>query len=177
MTAVKEYASAIFALGEEEALTELVSADMAAAAEVFKANADYIKLLDTPALAVSEKLSLIDRAFSTLCEYVQNLIKMLCEKHCVRDFCAIAREYGALYDESRGIERVEAVTAIAMSERQLTALKVRLEELTGKSIIIKNTVDGSILGGVKLRYMGRQLDSSIKTRLDRLEDSLKKVII
>ena len=85
--------------------------------------------------------------------------------------------YLAIYDESRGIERVEAVTAIPLTEAQLSALSLRLEEKTGKKIVITNTVDKAILGGMKLRYMGIQLDGTVKSRLDSFEKSLKSLIV
>ena len=81
------------------------------------------------------------------------------------------------YDRTRGIERVEAVTAIAMSEEQLAAMKAKLEKITGKTIVIKSTVDPSILGGVKLRYMGVQLDGSVKTKLDSFSEALSNTVI
>jgi len=53
----------------------------------------------------------------------------------------------------------------------------KLASTTGKKIIIKNTVTPEILGGVKLRYSGKQLDGSVKTRLDKFEQSLKNTVI
>ena len=85
--------------------------------------------------------------------------------------------YEELYDSARGIERVEAITAVALTEAQLTALTKRLNAMTGKRAVIKNTVDPTILGGVKLRYQGKQLDGSVKTRLDKFEAALKSTVI
>ena len=76
-----------------------------------------------------------------------------------------------------GIEEVEAVTAVPMSERQLDELKARLAKETGRTIIIKNTVDPAILGGVKLRYSGKQIDGSVRTLLDAFGESLKNIIV
>ena len=69
------------------------------------------------------------------------------------------------------------MTAVAMSEGQIAALKAKLIAETGKKIIIKNTVDPTILGGVKLRYSGKQIDGSVKTRLDAFSESLKNIIV
>jgi F-type H+-transporting ATPase subunit delta len=64
-----------------------------------------------------------------------------------------------------------------MTESQIEALKAKLIAETGKKIIIKNTVDPTILGGVKLRYSGKQIDGSVKTRLDAFSESLKNIIV
>ena len=177
MTAGKEYGNALFMLSEECKTTEKVLSDVCAVDEIFKSNPKYVKLLDTPAVTKAEKLSLVDEAFSSLDESVVNLIKILCERHSVYTFPEVRRSYQRLYDASRGIEHVEAVTAVAMSEMQLERMRDRLSGMTGKKIIIKNTVDPEILGGVKLRYSGIQLDGSVKTRLDKFEASLKNTVI
>ena len=89
----------------------------------------------------------------------------------------ILKEFEALYDERFGILRVEAISARKMTESQIALLKEKLEKEKQKTVIITNTVSPEILGGLKLRYSGIQLDGSLKTRLDKIEDSLKNVIV
>lgn len=177
MTAASEYGRALFMLTEERGTTETALSDVMAADEIFKNNSKYARLLDTPALPKSEKLKLADEAFSSLNEDVTNLIKILCERHSVHEFSAVRKTFCALYDDSRGIERVEAITAVSMTDSQISRLKEKLEASGGKTIIVKNTVCPEILGGVKLRYSGRQLDGSVKTRLLKFEESLKNTVI
>ena len=177
MTDAKEYSRALFELAEESGKTDAVLADINLAKAAFEQNPDYKNLLDTPALAKDEKLSLIDEAFAGIDLYALNLVKILCERHSVHIFGDIAQAFSDLYDESRGIERVDAITAVSMSDSQLGAMKNKLEAITGKTVIIKNTVDSSILGGVVLRYSGVQLDGSIKTRLDDFKKSLSNIVM
>lgn len=177
MIDAKEYGRALFMLAEESGKTERILSDVNVAKEAFSQNPEYEKLLDTPALPKEEKLALIDKAFEPLDEFTVNLIKLLCERHSVHLFCAAADAFCVEYDSSRGIERVEAVTAISMTEAQISAIKAKLEAMTGKTVIIRSTVDRSILGGVKLRYMGIQLDGSVKTRLDGFEKALSNIVI
>ena len=177
MTGAIGYGKALFLVSEEDGSTEKVMNDIKVARAVFSKNPDYAKLLNTPALPKSERVYLVDKAFSSLDLSLVNLIKILTEKRLANEFCAIADAYLALYDESRGIERVEAVTAVPLTPEQEKALAKRLGDATGKTVIVKNTVDASILGGVKLRYSGFQLDGTIKTRLDKFEDALRNTIV
>lgn len=177
MAAGKEYGRALFMLSEECGTTEKVLADVCAADEIFKSNPKYVKLLDTPAITKSEKLSLVDEAFSPLDENVLNLIKILCERHSVFTFTEVKKAFCELYNASRGIEHVEAVTAVAMTPEQISRMSDKLSAMTGKKIIIKNTVSPEILGGVKLRYSETQLDGSVRTRLKSFEKSLKNTVI
>ena len=50
---------------------------------------------------------------------------------------------------------------------------VELEKITGKSVKTENRVDNSLLGGLILRFEGRQIDASLKTRLEGLLGEIK----
>jgi F-type H+-transporting ATPase subunit delta len=177
MIDAKEYGRALFLITEEENLSDKVLADVKIAEGVLKKNPDYVKLLDSPAITKAERVDLADKAFSGLNVNLLNLIKILIEKRDLRLFGKVADEYYSLYDESRGILRVEAVTAIPLSDSQRDAMTKKLELSLRKKVILTNTVDKTTLGGVTLRYSGVQLDGSIKTRLDKFEDALKQTVI
>ncbi len=177
MINVNEYAKALFLLAEEDGSTDVALSDVKMIKRLLAENPDYKNLLDTPALPKQEKLALIDEAFSGIHENTKNLLKILCERHGIYSFPKIADAFALLYDESRKIERVEAVSAIELTDAQLDALREKLQALTGKTIIINNTVDPSIIGGMKLRYSGKQLDGSLKTRLESFEQTLRTTVI
>ena len=177
MTGARDYAKALFMLTEELGTTENAKSDVTACRKVFLENPSYLTLMDTPALALSEKLSLIDEAFSGIGISVSNLIKILCEKHSVHLFSEAAKEYLAFYDEARGICTAEIISAVPLSESQLESIKEKLRSMTGKTIVLNNRIDKEVLGGVKLRYMGIQLDGSLKSRLDSIEKGLKNTIL
>lgn len=172
-----QYGKALFELCEELSTTDRALGDMATIKQLLSDNPDYLKLLDTPAVSKEERVALADEAFGSLDPYVVNLVKILTEKHSVHLFPKIAEEFSALYDESRGIERAEAISAVKLSDEQEKRLTERLEAMTGKRVVLRNTVDPSILGGLKLRFSGRQLDGSVKARLESFEKSLKSTVV
>ena len=106
-----------------------------------------------------------------------NLIKILAERRLVYLVSKIRQAYMLAYDEHYNIERVDAISAIPLTSEQINKLQLKLEKVTGKQIVVTNTIDSSILGGMKLRYLGIQLDGSIKTKLDNFEKSLKDLVI
>ena len=177
MTDAKEYGRALFLITEEDSVSDKVLSDVKVAERSFKDSPDYAKLLDSPALSKSERVALCDKAFSSLDERLLNLIKILTERREVHLFSKAAEAYCGFYDESRDIERVEAVTAVALTKEQSSAITKKLGEKFGKTFILTNRIDPSILGGIKLRYSGVQVDGSVKTRLDKFEEALKNTVI
>lgn len=177
MTGAREYGKALFEITEELHKSDAALADVEIAKRLFLDSPEYVKLLDTPAVAKEERIALISRALGSLDTHLTNLIKMLSERHAVYLFSKIAEEYAALYDESRGIVRAEAVSAVALTEEQKRRLTQRLCAMLGKTVKLKCTVDPAIIGGLKVRYGGTQLDGSIKTRLDSFEEGLRNIVI
>ena len=177
MIDTKEYAKALFLLAEEKGAMQAILSDLKQVCEVLKGAPDYVSLLDSPALARAEKEKLIDEAFASIDKDLCSFIKILCTKHALYLFSRIADAYEALCDEAMGIIRAEAITAVALSEAQREKLKSRLEKQTKKTVILTNTVDPSVLGGVKLRYMGKQWDGSLKNRLDEIGQSLQSTAL
>ena len=174
---IKAYGDALFMLTEELGETEKVLSDVGDLEEAIKRNPEYLKMLDSPALSREERLSLIDRAFSSLNRNLVNTAKLLAERRLSYTLPKVLAHYRTAYEASRGIERVEVISAVPLTASQLTRLKAKLEGITKKQIIINNTHDPSLLGGMKLRYMGVQLDGSVKSKLDSFEKSLSELVI
>ncbi len=177
MQSNNEYGKALFLLCEEQGCAKDVWMELRSIKKILTDNPKYVTLIDTPALSKEKKMELIDQAFAPVNEYVKNLIKILCERHAFYTFAEIEKTYDAYYLEAKNIIMVEAITAIPLTEKQILDLKMKIGEETGKHSVIENTVDESILGGVILRYEGKQLDGSLKARLDRLASGLKNTVI
>lgn len=177
MTDMKEYASALFLLANEEGQVERIAEELDTLKALLLENPEYTTLLDTPAMKKEERLALAESAFAGFSEYLLNTVLILAEKHLASGLIRLADIYFELYDEARGILRAEAVTAVKMTEEQADKLARKLGDTTGKTVILKNTVDPSVLGGVKLRYGGSQLDGTVKAGLERFKQALEAAVL
>ncbi|MBQ3217184.1 MAG: ATP synthase F1 subunit delta [Oscillospiraceae bacterium] len=171
------YGKALFELAAEEGTDERIFEELALLRKVLGENPSYVTLLDTPAVNTEEKLSLIRKAFGNVDPILLNFLSILCEKRSVYRLPACADAYNKLHDEARNILRATAITAVAMTAEQRTALKEKLAMLTGKTVILDNQTDAGLIGGITLRYGGVQLDDSIRSRLDKLQRSLSQTIV
>jgi F-type H+-transporting ATPase subunit delta len=66
------------------------------------------------------------------------------------------------------------VTASPLNAKQADAIKEKLERKTGKTVILTNTVDAGIIGGVLLKYGGEQIDRSVKSSLKAISNVISK---
>ena len=169
----KQYAKALYELSKEENIVESVFGELLTIEKIIDDNKGYINLIDTPAVPLYERLNLIEGAFSECSLYVKNFLKILAEKKCFYILKKCVAEYQALYDKDLNIERVEAITCVPLSESQIERLKEKLETITSKKVLLNNIIDSDIMGGVILKLDNSQYDGSVRSRLERLSDSLK----
>lgn len=171
------YGKALFQLAQENGNDVRVLDELGAVQQLLQENPSYALLLDTPAVSQDEKHGLLHEAFGQFDPMLLNFLCLLCDRRAFYQLPACRTAYRACFDEAHDIVRAEAITAVPMQDKQRSALKAKLEALTGKNIVLKNSVDPALIGGITLRYGGVQLSDSIQSRLDRLRRSLDESIV
>ena len=128
------YAHSLFSLAEEENKEQEIFEELTELEGIFTENPDYVVLLDSPTVKVSERCNLIDKAFSECGEYVKNFLKILCEKKYIHIFPECVKEYEKQYNKKLGIEKVTAITAVPLSDILREKLIKKLLETVGQWI-------------------------------------------
>lgn len=177
MSTAVEYGNALYLVAEELGIVDAMERDTRTLAAALREQPKYLHLLDSPALSRKERERLIDEAIGSLDERLTNLMKLLAASHSLHIMPKVLNAFEALSDERHGILRVEAISAVALTAEQADRLTERLQQRTGSTVILKNTVDPSVLGGIRLRGMGEQIDGTLRARLDGLESALEQMIV
>ena len=66
---------------------------------------------------------------------------------------------------------------LALTDEQMAALKDKLEKISGKTVTLTQKTDPTVLAGLKVELEGRQLDGTVKSRLDDLSRKLNELIV
>lgn len=171
MQTEREYAEALFSLAAEENSVEEYSQALLVVKEIIAENPDYIELLASPAIPMSERLAAIDEAFEgRMPEYAVSFMKLLCENGRIRTLEACADEFYSLAVAFSN--RISAViySAVDLNDSQKSGVCAKLEKLTGKSIDPVYIIDESLIGGLKIEVDGKVIDGSVKHRLGEIKD-------
>lgn len=116
---------------------------------------------------VRELLSGKDMAGIVLEPEIQRFMELLVSKGRVEYVRGIFHTFLQLYYDSIGVLRATltvAVPAPGLEDR----LRPLLEEQFGCKVVIETTVDPCLVGGFVIEAGGRQLDASVRHRLDKI---------
>ena len=172
------YGQALYDLACDEGLSDGILGEMKVLSDAFGQNAGFIRLVSSPSLSKAERLNIIHESFAgKVNAYVLNFMKILTEKGYMRYFCDCYEVYREKYNADHGILAVKAVTAHPMTEDQLARLSAKLEKITGKKIELKNAIDLSCIGGVRLDYDGKRVEDTVANRLASIGALLKNTVL
>ena len=172
------YGQSLYTLAQEEGLEEQILGELTVLQTVFGENPEFLKLLASHNIPLQERLDLLEESFrGKVHQYVLNFLKLLTEKNHIRQFPECCKAYREQYNTDKGILEVQVFTAIALSDAQKVRLTDKLTALTGKKISLLCKIDPAVLGGVRLRYDGCQVDGTIQGRLDEMSKNLKNTVI
>lgn len=174
----RRYAEAFFSIARESNKIDEYQAELEIviqAIDEVEGMKEYLAHLLVPAKAKKE---LIQKIFAEqISTMTMNFLLMVIDKRRESYLEAIYKEYVDMADESRDIKKAELFAAREVPEQELEELAQKLSSSTGKKVILKLTVDPSLLGGVKIRMGDQIVDGTVAKKLQMLKENLKQAKI
>lgn len=84
----------------------------------------------------------------------------------------ISSAHSKIEDELAGKIKVNIETAVELDEGCLKEIRKRLQEITGKEIILSVEKNSALIGGLVFRIGNTILDGSIKTQLEKVKEKI-----
>jgi F-type H+-transporting ATPase subunit delta len=117
------------------------------------------------------RLVFTEKSFSGV---VITFVSLLLKRDRIQHLPLIIRHYGDLIDECEGRVRVTVYSAYPLDASEVSALKTALEGALHKKCIVENNIDQTLIGGIVLKVNNMLIDSSIRSHLYRLGETLRK---
>ena len=169
------YAAALFDLAVSDKALDRTSADLATLKSALAESADLRALTEAPQISRNDAGAAVEqlgKAFG-LSELSMKFLGVLAANGRLAALPAIIRQFEVMQGAHNNTLSADVVTAQPLSDKQKKALAAKLKARTGTDMALDVTVDPSILGGLIVRIGSEQIDSSVKTRLERLGQQMK----
>ena len=173
----ERYASSLFELALQANSVAKVEADLTAFETLLSGSADLVRLVESPVFSAEDQTRAIaavaDKAGIT--GLAGNFLRVAAANRRLFAVPGMIKAFRRIAAEHRGEVAAEVTSAHALTAAQETELKAALKGVAGKDVAIAVTVDPSLLGGMVVKIGSRQIDTSLKTKLNSLKLALKEV--
>ncbi|MEZ6145087.1 MAG: ATP synthase F1 subunit delta [Planctomycetaceae bacterium] len=165
------YLNGADAKGESGALEELTSF----VEDVLAVQPEFSRLLTSQLTNRDEKLGVIERVVQPRAsEFFSNFLKVLAEHERLELLPLISHIAQIEHENRTGRRRVIVRSAVTLSETQLSSIADRLNSALSFEPIVIPEVDESLLGGLVIQIGDTVFDSSLKSRLNSLQQSMRE---
>lgn len=172
----RRYADALFQLGHEKGTQETLIHEFLVVRDVFEENGQVIPFLKHPRIRNAKKKQFLEDVFHGMSNDVVNTLKMLVERHRTAIIPSIIEQLNHLANNAKGIAEATAYSVRALSEEELDQIgQTFANRLNKNAVKLKNKVDPSILGGIKIRVRNTIYDGSVSGKLKRMERNIGTV--
>ncbi|MBU6267243.1 MAG: F0F1 ATP synthase subunit delta [Sphingomonadales bacterium] len=169
------YASALFDLAAEQGAVTAVESDLESLGAAITATPDLAGMIRNPRVSRADAARAMDAVSGVigLSPLTKNFLGVLAGNGRLSALPEIVRAFASIAAAQRGEVTAEVTSAHPLSDEQVSALAAKLKAREGKEVKITASVDPEILGGLVVRIGSRQIDSSIRTRLNSLAQAMK----
>lgn len=169
------YATALYALADEQGTLDAAVSEMEALGRLIDASADLRRLLQSPLIDVNTQQKALRAVLSAegFSKLILDLAGVVVANRRARELRAIVAGFAALVAQRRGVVVAHVATARPLTPTQEAALRARLIEAGYAKVEIATSVDPELLGGMTLRVGARLYDTSLRSRLQRLQYAMK----
>lgn len=173
----ERYAGSLYELADQSNAIAAVERDLARFEEMLAGSDDLQRLIESPVFSADDQFRAIDAIAGKagIGGLTGNFLRVVAKNRRLFAVPGIIRAFRRIAAEQRGEVSAEVTSAHALTADQEKELRAALKSVTGKDVTLAVTVDPSLLGGLVVRIGSRQIDTSLKTKLNSLKLALKEV--
>jgi len=164
----RRYARALFELEQEGSD---IRTSLNAVAEVVAVE-DVRKLLAASQVTSKDKAAVLEKAAGTLSKEVVRLVNMLCERGKAELLPEIAELVENMTRQAASEIEADVVAAVKLDAAAKDSIARALGKAVGRKVKLNISQDAGIMGGLVIQIGDRQMDYSLRTRLQDLKRAM-----
>ncbi|MBN8531678.1 MAG: ATP synthase F1 subunit delta [Alphaproteobacteria bacterium] len=175
LTIAERYTTALFALAEEAKALQPVADDLNKLAQLIKESPEFSRLTENPYITSASRLQAAEIVGEKLKAHdlTKRFLRQLAEAGRFAALPLIITRFIDRVAAGRGEVIAEIISATPLRSNQQSLIVKALQAKFGQKLMVRETVEPNILGGLMVRIGSTMLDASVRSRLDKLSQSLR----
>ncbi|MEO0944236.1 MAG: F0F1 ATP synthase subunit delta [Pseudomonadota bacterium] len=171
------YATAVFELAKDGNALAALESDIAELNAAMTESADFRSLIHSPIYSREAQGDAIGAiaAKMGLSDTMANTMKLMASKRRLFVLPQLLAGLRELIDNEKGEITAEVQAATSLTDDQKNTLAASLKRSMGKDVKMNITVDDSLIGGLIVKVGSKMIDTSIRSKLMSLQNTMKEV--
>lgn len=167
------YANALLSIAIDEDRVDYYRVEIKNIRTAFLSNDKIVGLLSSAFLNFNEKEDIIDNIYNGN-DNVRNFIKIIVRNKRANLIIKIFNEFIKRCNETLNIKDGYVYSVRKLDEFEIERIEKSISERINAKVELENIIDEKIIGGVKVLVEDKIFDGSIKTKIEKLKESLIK---
>lgn len=171
------YALAVFDLVKEANGVKALEADVAALESALNDSADFRAMISSPVYTREEQAAASAAIAKNmkLSGILANTLGLMASNRRLFVLPQLLATLRAMIAEEKGEMTAEVTSASELTAAQAKKLAATLKSSVGKDVKLNVSVDESLIGGLIVKVGSKMIDTSIRSKLASLQNSMKEV--
>ncbi len=169
------YSTALFELADENQALDQVASDLSALKQLLAESADLRRLVHSPVISRADQgramAAILDKTAAS--DITKRFIGLVAKNRRLFALSGMIEGYLAELARRRGESTAKVTVAKPLTDAQLAAVTDALKASAGAKISVDVSVDPALIGGMIVKFGSRMVDTSVRTKLDKLQLAMK----
>ena len=166
------YGLALYSLALETNKVTKYQEEVKEIMRAFKENADFIMVLSSSFLTVEERKKMLETALKGVSEPIVSFIDIVIDNHRANQLIDILYSFNSYCNNYRGVIEGYLYSSVRLDESSIHAIEEKIAKKENNKVELKNIIDPTLIGGVKVVIHDHIYDGSVKHHLEMMKKDL-----
>ena len=168
------YGLALYSLAVDENKVIEWQDEVRELSRIFKENTDFIMVLGSSFLSLEKRQEILEKTLVSVEKEIVALISVIMENNRINDILDVFESFNSYCNEHRGISEGLIYSTLKLEQKVINQIEEKISKIEHNKVELKNVIDPSLIGGVKVVIHDHIYDGSIKHHLDMMKTDLIK---
>jgi F-type H+-transporting ATPase subunit delta len=171
------YATAVFEIAKDADDVATIENDIDALRAALAESSDFRDLIFSPIYSREQQEAAISALAAKMgvSQTTANTLALMAQKRRLFVLPQLLTQLKAIIAAEKNEVTADIVSAQPLSDAQASKLAEMLTASTGKTVTLNTSVDTGLVGGLVVKVGSRMIDTSIRSKLNSLQNAMKEV--
>ena len=168
------YGLALYSLALEENKIDFWQQDIKTLKGIFIENPDFIMILGSSFISLEERIEILEKSLKGVDKSIVALINVVMENNRTESLLDVFDSFNSYCNQYRGVSEGLIYSTLKLDQTVIDQIEKKISKIEGSKVELKNVIDPSLIGGVKVVIKDRIYDGSIKHNIEMMKKDLLK---